>query len=87
MSSSAYDPVINYGDAWDSFNDIGLSVKSNARIDESPCDWELYPRDILSQLTEIRNSRMRHLSKSTVQKKVLRNQIQVNQELLPFIFN
>jgi hypothetical protein len=57
-----YDPVINYGDSWDSFNDIGLIVSSNAKLDESPCDWELYPRDILSQLSEIRNSQRKYLS-------------------------
>ncbi len=73
--SSTYEPVLNFGDAWDSFNDIGLLVSSNTKLDESPCEWDLYPRDILTQLRDRRNYQIRYLTPRI--NKYVRNQIQV----------
>ncbi|CAG2169065.1 unnamed protein product [Oppiella nova] len=64
MATNTYDPVINYGDAWDAFNSMGLAVQSNTQLDDSPCDWDLYPTDILSQLNELkRNNQMKYVIK------------------------
>ena len=38
--------VLDYADAWDIFNEAGLSVASNQEMDNSPCEWEVYPEGI-----------------------------------------
>jgi hypothetical protein len=73
--SSTYEPVLNFGDAWDSFNDIGLLVSSNTKLDESPCEWDLYSSDVLTQLKDQRNYQIRYLTPRI--NKYVRNQIQV----------
>jgi len=73
--STTYEPVLSYGDSWDSFNDIGLLVSSNTKLDESPCDWDLYSRDTLSQLRDLRNNQIKYFARKP--NRYVRNQLQV----------
>lgn len=38
--------VIDYHDAWDSFNDVGLIVSSDKVLDNSPCEWDEFPEGV-----------------------------------------
>ncbi|RWS03141.1 alpha-2-macroglobiln splicing variant 1 precursor-like protein [Dinothrombium tinctorium] len=37
-------PVIDFHSRWDTFNDIGIQIFANKFFDESPCEWDVFPK-------------------------------------------
>lgn len=38
--------IIDFQDSWDAFNDVGLSVSSDVELDQSPCEWNVFPKGV-----------------------------------------
>ncbi|CAG2109863.1 unnamed protein product [Medioppia subpectinata] len=59
--ANKYWPIVDYGDAMDEFTDMGLAVTGDGHLDDSPCDWDMYGADVLSQLTQLRDTQVKAL--------------------------
>lgn len=44
--------AVDYSDSWDVFNDVGLTASSNRELDQSPCESEVYPDGVPSQVLQ-----------------------------------
>ena len=51
-------------------------MSSNAKMDESPCDWDLYTEEALSQLSLIKINEIKNLNNLRV-KKIASNEMMV----------
>ena len=78
--------TIDYQDAWDAFNDAGLTVSSNVELDNSPCEWDEFPqgvpREVLAGIDAARPYLWKQLRRSDNDIKLAKLEKSILQDLI-----